>query len=49
LRASSAGRWILGRASQKQVVNATQPGGLCATTVGRHEQAILPPTPASSQ
>lgn len=41
--ATKRGLSILGRASQKQVVNVAQRGGMCAVLVGRHEQKILPP------
>ena len=34
---------VLGRASQKQVVNVAQRGGLLAVLVGRHAPRILPP------
>jgi hypothetical protein len=34
---------ILGRASQKQVVNVAQRGGMLAVLVGRHAPRILPP------
>ncbi|MDE3088585.1 MAG: hypothetical protein KGJ80_04285, partial [Chloroflexota bacterium] len=39
---------VLGRASQKQVVNVAQRGGMLAVLVGRHTPRILPPrfTPA---
>ncbi len=47
--ATKRGLSILGRASQKQVVNIAQRGGMCAILVGRHEMSILPPTPLSSQ
>ncbi len=42
--ATKRGVSILGRASQKQVVNVAQRGGMCTVLVGRHEQKILPPT-----
>jgi len=41
--ATKRGLSILGRASQRQVVNVAQRGGMCAVLVGRHEQAILAP------
>ncbi len=44
--ATKRGLSILGRASQRQVVNVAQRGGMCTVLVGRHEQEILPPTPA---
>ncbi|MBI5649649.1 MAG: hypothetical protein HZC40_04260 [Chloroflexi bacterium] len=34
---------ILGRASQKQVVNVAQRGGMLAVLVGRHAPRVLPP------
>jgi uncharacterized circularly permuted ATP-grasp superfamily protein len=34
---------VLGRASQKQVVNVAQRGGMLAVLVGRHAPRILPP------
>lgn len=34
---------VLGRASQKQVVNVAQRGGMLAVLVGRHTPRILPP------
>lgn len=43
--ATKRGLSILGRASQKQVVNVAQRGGLCTVLVGRHDQEIVPPTP----
>jgi hypothetical protein len=43
--ATKRGLSILGRASQRQVVNVAQRGGMCAVLVGRHEQNILPPLP----
>jgi hypothetical protein len=40
------GMSILGRASQKQVVNVAQRGGLCVVMQGRPPTALLAPTPA---
>lgn len=37
------GMGILGRASQRQVVNVAQRGGMCAVMVGRISEAILAP------
>ena len=34
---------ILGRASQRQVVNVAQRGGMCTVLVGQHTQEILAP------
>ena len=34
------GTSILGRASQKQVVNVAQRGGMCAVMVGRHGERL---------
>jgi hypothetical protein len=36
---------VLGRASQKQVVNVAQRGGLCAVMVGRPPGRLLGPGP----
>ncbi len=38
---------IVGRASQKQVVNVAQRGGMCGLLVGRHPQRLLGPGRAS--
>jgi len=40
---SSAGIAILGRASQKQVVNVAQRGGMCVIFVGRHAARLHGP------
>ena len=45
--ATKRGLSILGRASQRQVVNVAQRGGLCTVLVGRHDQEIVPPTPGN--
>lgn len=45
--ATKRGLSILGRASQRQVVNVAQRGGMCAVLVGRHEQALMPPLPVN--
>lgn len=47
--ATKRGVSILGRASQKQVVNVAQRGGLCTVLVGRHEQELRPPLPSNTQ
>jgi hypothetical protein len=41
--ATNRGLSILGRASQRQVVNVAQRGGMCTVLVGRHDSEILPP------
>ncbi|MBI5880120.1 MAG: hypothetical protein HZB53_20925 [Chloroflexi bacterium] len=41
--ATKRGLSVLGRASQKQVVNVAQRGGLCTVLVGRHSGPIRPP------
>jgi len=46
--ATKRGVSILGRASQKQVVNVAQRGGLCTVLVGRHEQELRPPLPTNT-
>jgi hypothetical protein len=37
---------ILGRASQKQVVNVAQRGGLCAVMIGRYGKPLQGPSVA---
>lgn len=44
---SQYGVAILGRASQKQVVNVAQRGGMCVVFVGRHAARLHGPTPAA--
>lgn len=39
---------ILGRASQKQVVNVAQRGGMCAVLIGRHGRPVRGPGPIGS-
>jgi hypothetical protein len=34
------GTSVLGRASQKQVVNVAQRGGMCVVLVGRHSEKL---------
>ncbi len=43
LASTKYGVAILGRASQKQVVNVAQRGGMLAVLVGRHTPRVLPP------
>ena len=43
---SKYGLAILGRASQKQVVNVAQRGGMCAVLVGRAPGRLFGPAPA---
>lgn len=43
LASTKYGVAVLGRASQKQVVNVAQRGGMLAVLVGRHAPRILPP------
>jgi hypothetical protein len=47
--ATKRGVSILGRASQKQVVNVAQRGGRCTVLVGRHDQELRPPLPSNTQ
>jgi hypothetical protein len=44
LASTKYGVAVLGRASQRQVVNVAQRGGMLAVLVGRHTPRILPPT-----
>lgn len=46
--ATKRGLSILGRASQRQVVNVAQRGGMCTVLVGRHNQELKPPTPLAA-
>lgn len=43
LASTKYGVAVLGRASQKQVVNVSQRGGLLAVLVGKHTPRVLPP------
>jgi hypothetical protein len=43
LASTKYGVAVLGRASQKQVVNVSQRGGLLAVLVGKHAPRVLPP------
>ena len=44
---SKYGLSILGRASQKQVVNVAQRGGMCGVMVGRPASRLVGPGPLS--
>jgi len=45
---SKYGVAVLGRASQKQVVNVAQRGGMCAVMVGRPPGQLIGPGPVLS-
>jgi hypothetical protein len=46
--ATQSGLAILGRASQKQVVNVAQRGGMCVVILGRLPARLVGPTPGTS-